>query len=78
MKKDRKVKIEKAVDKLLGKQYNPGSLEAEQRGCTCPILDNGHGNGYMGQPGVFVYNGDCPMHGFNGTQIHRNMWRKNA
>jgi len=42
---------------------NPGSDEARERGCTCPVMDNAHGNGYMGMKDVFVYNMDCPMHG---------------
>ena len=40
----------------------PGSEEAIKQGCTCPVLDNGHGTGYMGQKDVFIYNGDCPVH----------------
>lgn len=43
--------------------YNPGSDEAIEEGCTCPVFDNNHGRGYMGMEDVFVYNGDCPMHG---------------
>lgn len=34
-------------------------------GCTCPVLDNGHGKGYMGQPGIFVYVEGCPVHTAN-------------
>ena len=45
------------------KSYNPGSYEAIEEGCTCPVLDNNHGRGYMGMEDVFVYNADCPMHG---------------
>lgn len=46
---------------------NPGSPEAVQLGCLCPMLDNGHGRGSGrtstdGRP-VFWINGDCPMHG---------------
>lgn len=41
---------------------NPGTNEAIKSGCTCPIMDNGHGKGYMGQKGVFVYNLNCPLH----------------
>ena len=41
----------------------PGSPEAIARGCTCPVLDNGHGRGYMGQPGIFVCTDGCPVHG---------------
>ena len=45
---------------------NPGSKEAVEAGCLCPIIDNNKGIGaYMradGQP-VWWYNGDCPIHG---------------
>lgn len=40
----------------------PGSDAAIAKGCTCPVMDNGHGRGYMGVPGIFVYSGDCPLH----------------
>lgn len=42
---------------------NPGSREATESGCTCAVLDNARGRGYMGQPGIFVISADCPMHG---------------
>lgn len=46
---------------------NPGSDEAINLGCTCPVLDNGHGNGCgrkdeSGNP-LFWINGNCPVHG---------------
>ena len=41
----------------------PGSVAAVQQGCTCPIMDNAHGIGYMGKSGVFVMNAGCPLHG---------------
>ena len=41
---------------------NPGSDEAIDQGCTCPVLDNSHGKGYMGIPNVFVFSGGCPLH----------------
>lgn len=40
----------------------PGSKEARDAGCTCPVLDNEHGKGYMGLSGVYIYSGDCPIH----------------
>lgn len=43
---------------------NPGSDEALDQGCTCAVLDNAHGRGYMGQPGVFCMSQDCPLHGW--------------
>lgn len=42
---------------------NPGSDEAVKRGCKCARMDNAHGRGYMGQPGVFVISEECPLHG---------------
>lgn len=47
---------------------NPGSAEAVQLGCTCPVIDNGHGRGYLGGmkradgSTVFVYSDGCPVH----------------
>jgi hypothetical protein len=49
----------------LSASYPPGSVEAIARGCSCPILDNGRGRGYMGMPGIYVYAGDCQLHGAN-------------
>jgi len=48
---------------------NPGSPEAIAQGCKCPVLDNGHGLGWLGgvldEAGqtIFAINGDCPLHG---------------
>lgn len=42
---------------------NPGSDGAIAQGCTCPVVDNGHGRGYLGMPGVYVFSGGCPLHG---------------
>lgn len=42
---------------------NPGSDEAIAKGCKCPVLDNAHGRGYLGKPGIFVLSADCPLHG---------------
>ena len=44
------------------KAPNPGSDEAIELGCKCPVLDNSHGRGYMGQPGIFMIAGGCPLH----------------
>jgi hypothetical protein len=47
------------------KTPNPGSDEALDAGCTCPVLDNAHGKGYMGGVfggTVFVYMEGCPVH----------------
>lgn len=37
---------------------NPGSDAALDQGCTCPVLDNGHGRG----SGPFWISGGCPLH----------------
>jgi hypothetical protein len=42
---------------------NPGSPNAVAAGCTCAVLDNGHGKGYMGREGVFCITASCPLHG---------------
>lgn len=50
----------------MAEQPNPGSREARDGGCRCPVLDNAHGQGARGTRGpdaVFWIRGDCPMHG---------------
>lgn len=51
------------VDKELRGTPNPGGEAAIARGCTCPVMDNGSGRGYMGIAGLFVYSAACPVHG---------------
>ena len=44
---------------------NPGSKEAQAMDCTCPVLDNNHGNGFpygMGTEPCFYINAECPIH----------------
>ena len=41
---------------------NAGSDEAFDLGCTCPIMDNEYGKGYMGMEGVFIHTEGCPIH----------------
>ena len=41
---------------------NPGSKAAIDAGCTCPVIDNEYGAGYMGMEGVFIYSGGCKLH----------------
>lgn len=48
---------------------NPGSREARDKGCACPVIDNGYGRGYRYAPGTetqFVIHPDCPLHGAQG------------
>ncbi len=49
---------------------NPGSQAALDRGCMCPVMDNGHGRGMYGgavrtadDAPIFVFVADCPLHG---------------
>ena len=44
----------------------PGSPEAVKDGCTCPVMDNCRGAGYMigeDMEPLFVVSSDCPVHG---------------
>lgn len=41
---------------------NPGSKEAGDLGCSCPIIDNNYGHGHHGVEGEFVINMDCKLH----------------
>ena len=47
---------------------NPGTQEAIDAGCTCPVLDNGwgKGSGYLDKDGkpTFWRDADCPLHGY--------------
>ena len=46
--------------------FTPGSDAALDAGCTCPVMDNGHGRGaWTNAEGdaVFWHNADCPLHG---------------
>jgi hypothetical protein len=40
----------------------PGSDEALELSCICPVLDNSHGKGFMGVEGYYVYAEGCPLH----------------
>lgn len=55
-----------AMLKECGAQPNPGSKEAIEAGCRCPVLDNGHGRGFP-WPGCdtpqFWISDNCPVHG---------------
>ncbi len=39
---------------------NPGSDEAIDQGCICPVLDNSHGKGFGN--GRFWITDGCPLH----------------
>lgn len=46
----------------------PGSNEALDQGCACPVMNNGHGRGYLGGvkdeygETVYVICEACPLH----------------
>ncbi len=44
---------------------NPGSKEAREQGCLCPVVDNEFGKGYLGRGDRFgfIANENCPLHG---------------
>jgi len=46
---------------------NPGSDEAVAIGCTCPVMDNARGKGYMCIPDYYWISGDCPVHNTDTT-----------
>lgn len=41
---------------------SPGSEKAIELSCSCAVLDNAHGHGYMGQQGIYVYSAACKLH----------------
>lgn len=43
-------------------EFPPGSKEAREHGCRCPILDNELGAGYMGVKGTYVTTSLCKLH----------------
>lgn len=53
---------------------NPGSKEAIEKGCTCPVLDNHHGRGVSqgGKEPLFWKNEHCPLHGVK-AEIEKSM-----
>lgn len=50
----------------------PGSDEALEAGCKCPVLDNNHGHGQYGIEGRYVIGFDCPLHGSQLTEEEHN------
>ena len=51
------------------KAMPPGSDAAIANGCTCPRMDNGHGEGFMwdGQRSWWIAS-DCPLHGLKAEE----------
>lgn len=46
-------------------RFPPGSPQATELGCTCPMLDNAHGHGAYGDGKKYGWwiNENCPLHG---------------
>jgi len=44
---------------------NPGSQEAQDMGCSCPVIDNSYGSGMDGKHELWVFDPGCPVHGRN-------------
>jgi len=44
------------------KTPNPGSDEAIELGCICPVMDNHHGRGSRGDNNLFWVTSNCPIH----------------
>lgn len=55
--------VDRMVEQHADPIPNPGSDEALTKGCTCPVLDNGYGEGSGWGPGKFWINFNCPLHG---------------
>jgi len=52
--------------------FNPGSAEAQEHECTCPVIDNNYGKGVkQGKKLLFWMTADCPLHGTNSKQIFK-------
>lgn len=53
----------------------PGSPEAVSHGCTCPVLDNGYGRGYLGDGERFgwVMDERCPLHGTEAMEANEKL-----
>ena len=44
------------------KAPNPGSEEAIEQGCLCPVYDNAKGRGWLGSGDFFFVDRKCPLH----------------
>ena len=50
------------IDHIHPERRPPGSPEAVEAGCSCPVIDNHHGRGYREEPGVFALDPQCAIH----------------
>ncbi len=48
----------------MGRNLPPGSDEAVEQGCTCPVMDNAKGKGLPG--GMYWIDSICPLHSKEG------------
>ena len=62
MKKPKAKTTTSTMEALIAGAINPGSKAAIDAGCTCPVMDNEYGAGYMGMEGVYIYSGGCKIH----------------
>jgi hypothetical protein len=46
----------------MSEKPNPGSQEAQDQGCICPVMDNGRGDPEIGRIRGFVMVIGCPIH----------------
>jgi hypothetical protein len=52
---------------------NPGSKEAVEAGCQCPVIDNHYGRGHHGIEGEFIYNLECPLHNISVDEFAKSV-----
>lgn len=55
----------RAEEERMLKAPHPGSPEAVEQGCACPVIDNARGRGHLGDGERFGWWTDalCPIHG---------------
>lgn len=57
---------------------NPGSREAGERGCICPVMDNWHGADELGRIRGFVVVEGCPLHALTDPLPAKDSSRKES
>lgn len=62
--------IKECYDQLLPIP-KPGSKEAQEKGCLCPVVDNHYGKGIDmgGTEPSFWYSENCPIHGYKYKEL---------
>lgn len=68
---------ERTRDLSASEPPKPGSAAAVEQGCTCPVIDNRHGEGAWEFEGEMQWwmAEDCPLHGFILTEATEPSWR---